>query len=99
MNWSELIKKLINKVDPARIACASCAALKLVTENEDAFGHAFAGTVCAFCALFAGREAVSYYSSFYKLLQKASKNTCKAVNSAATYGEQYFGPQNGAAGN
>ncbi len=95
MNWNELIKKLL-QVDPAKIACASCAALRFVTENEDRFGHAFAATACTFCALFAGRETARHLS---KLFYNPAKKTCKAINAAATYGEQYFGSQNGAAGN
>ena len=60
------------------VLCGACGFLKVLSKNEDAWGHTFVAAVCALCTIAGGVATVDSLNKAYK----AGKATAKAVNVA-----------------
>lgn len=85
IRFNNLIKKALI-VTTQKLVCATCIALKYVTDNEDAAATFIAGNVCSFCAYLFGREAYGYYDSLFGI----TKKMCKLINSCSRFGLTYW---------
>lgn len=93
MNFNDILKYLNPKylspssVTALRMTQMSFAAIKLLTSEEDKTARFLTGTICTICGGVLGVRRVALSDDQLFLVCKTG---CKVVNSAVTYGEQYF---------
>lgn len=87
VNLSSQLKNLVKdliKPTVMKAICIACISLKTLTEDNDAFGHFCAGTVCVLCGMLGFQAAFDHYEK----CRTAAKGIAKPLNKAATLGEE-----------